>query len=383
MDRVERTVFISYRRGSSSLWALAISQHLTHRGYDVFFDYQTLASGDFEGVIIENIRTRAHFVVLLTPSALERVGEPGDWLRREIEAALEHRRNVVPLMLEGFDFATPSIGTHLTGTLAPLKSYNGLSVPVEYFDAAMDRLMTKHLNVALTQVRHPASLVATEAAKTQQVAADAAPPVTVEELTAERWFERGFDAADLEMKISCYSEAIRLKPDFLEAYNNRGNARSEKGDLDGALADYEEAMRLKHDDAEVYYNRGMARRDKGDLDGALADYDEAIRLKPDYAEAYSNRDVVREHMGDVDGGLADFTESIRLSPDWATSYYNRGRARREQGNYSAAIADYERYLDLGGGVREGDQAEVEKAIRELRKTNRKRATGAVRKRRNV
>ena len=42
-------------------------------------------------------------------------------------------------MLEGFDFATPSIAKHLTGTLAPLKSYNGLTVPVEYFDEAMSR----------------------------------------------------------------------------------------------------------------------------------------------------------------------------------------------------------------------------------------------------
>src|ERR1700753_801304 len=104
MDRIEKTVFLSYRR-TNIPWALAIFQNLTLYGYDVFFDYNGIASGDFERIILGNIVSRAHFLILLTPSALERCNEPEDWLRREIETALAHGRNVVPLMLERFDFA--------------------------------------------------------------------------------------------------------------------------------------------------------------------------------------------------------------------------------------------------------------------------------------
>jgi len=114
MERIEKTVFISYRR-TNIPWALAIFQNLTQYGYDVFFDYNGIASGDFEGVILGNITARAHFLVLLTPSALEHCGEPADWLRREIETALGSRRNIVPLMLEGFDFGSPKIASQLTG----------------------------------------------------------------------------------------------------------------------------------------------------------------------------------------------------------------------------------------------------------------------------
>ena len=88
MERIEKTVFLSYRR-TNIPWALAIFQNLTHHGYDVFFDYNGIASGDFERVILGNINARAHFLVLLTPSALERCGDPADWLRREIETALD------------------------------------------------------------------------------------------------------------------------------------------------------------------------------------------------------------------------------------------------------------------------------------------------------
>jgi hypothetical protein len=45
MERAEKTVFISYRR-TNIPWALAIFQNLTQHGYDVFFDYNGIASGD-------------------------------------------------------------------------------------------------------------------------------------------------------------------------------------------------------------------------------------------------------------------------------------------------------------------------------------------------
>ncbi len=166
MPRIEKTVFISYRR-TNLPWALAISQDLTQHGFDVFLDYTGLASGDFESVILENIHSRAHFLVLLSPSALERCGEPGDWLRREVEAALDSLRNIVPVMLEGFGFGTPTIASQLTGKLASLKHYNAMTVPPDYFEAAMAKLREKFLNVPLDAVLHPASTCCSRSAPSQ------------------------------------------------------------------------------------------------------------------------------------------------------------------------------------------------------------------------
>ena len=170
MGRIEKTVFISYRR-TNAPWALAIYQNLTHHGYDAFFDYLSIKSGDFEQIILGNIKARAHFIVILTPSALERCENPGDWLRREIETALENKRNIVPLMMEGFNFSSPSIAKYLTGEIELLKNYNGLNIPVDYFDEAMKRLCDKYLNVALDAVLHPISHIVIKAVNEQQIAA--------------------------------------------------------------------------------------------------------------------------------------------------------------------------------------------------------------------
>jgi len=434
MQRIEKTVFISYRRTNAS-WALAIFQNLTQNGYDVFYDYAKIAAGDFEQIILSNIKARAHFLILLTPSALERVDEPKDWLRREIETAMDTQRNIVPLMLDRFDFGSPAVVKQLTGKLAALKRYNALDVPPSYFFEAMERLRREYLNVPLEAVLHPPSQIAAQAAKQQQAAASAAPPVRAEELTAQQSFERAFAATDIDEKVRGYTEVIQLKPDFAEAYNNRGFARQRKADLDGALRDYDEAIRLKPDYATAYYNRANTRRDKGDLDGALRDYDEAIRLKPDSADAhnnrgnvrgdkgdldgalrdydeairlgpddadvYNNRGVARKNKGDLAGALRDYDEAIRLKPDFAEAYNNRGVARKDKGDLDGAlwdhdeairrkpdyvsaylhrallwestkkrtdaIADFEKYLALGGGIRDGNQAKVEERIQKLKR----------------
>jgi tetratricopeptide (TPR) repeat protein len=312
----------------------------------VFIDYSGIASGDFERAILENITARAHFLVLLTPSALERCGEPGDWLRREIETALSSRRNIVPLMLEGFDFGTPVIASQLTGTLETLRRFNALNIPADYFWEAMNRLRERYLNIALDSVLQPASGPARQAATEQKAAAGTAPEVSGEELTAQQWFERGYGAADPEEQLRFYGQAIRLKPDYADAFINRGNARRDKGDLEGALQDYDEAVRLKPDDADAFLNRGNARGDQGDLEGAVEDYNEAIRLKPDYAEALYNRGIARSDLGDLEGALGDFDGAIRLQPDDAWAYVNRGNARGDKGDLEGAVEDYNEAIRL-------------------------------------
>jgi len=340
MHRIEKTVFISYRR-TNGIWARAIFQDLTSHDYDVFYDVEGIASGDFEQTIIENIKARAHFLVLLTPSALERCDEPGDWLRREIETAIDTRRNIVPLMLEGFDFNTPSIFNRLTGKLALLKHYNGLVVPPKYFDAEMKRLRDKFLNVPLDAVLHPASAAAQNAVKHQQAAVLGAPLVRVEELTAQQWFERGFEASDPDKKIRCYTEAIRLDPAYGEAYKKRADVYSNRGDHGNAVHDLARSIQIERDnsaphEAYEWLKHASHLTVKGDYDGAITSYGRVLRI-PHRNPTYNEYAYI---------GRADLLES--------------------QKKYDKAITELQGYLDLGV-FRLVGRAEVERRIKRLSK----------------
>ena len=163
---------------------------------------------------------------------------------------------------------------------------------------------------------------------------------------ANAWFSVGYLSQDLDASILAYDQAIRLRPDLAEAYNNRGNAKSGLQQYKDAIADYDKALRLKADYAEAYYNRGHAKIDLRQYKDAIADYDEAIRLKPDFAEAYNNRGKAKVNFQQYKGALVDFDEALRLKADYAGAYYNRGHVRNDLKQYKDAIADFDQAIRL-------------------------------------
>lgn len=336
MGRIEKTVFISYRRDHGGVWARAIYQDLVANGYDAFFDFQSIDSGDFSRIIIENIKARAHFLVLLAPSALERCEDPNDWLRREIETAIDCKRNIIPILLESFDFGNPDAVKVLTGKLATLKKYNGLRIYADYFEEGMARLRNRYLNVALDAVLHPVSQVVEQATREQQFKAKNERQVKQKELTANEWFEKGFNATDPSEKIRYYSEAIHLRPDYAIAYVNRGINRRKTDDLDGAIRDYSEAIRIKQDDKYAYVSRGDALKDKGDLDGAIKDYNEAIRLQPDNANAYYGRSIAFSLKNDNLSALSDLEKTVMQNPNQGTFRFSLIRVLKSLGRSKEA-----------------------------------------------
>jgi tetratricopeptide (TPR) repeat protein len=69
----------------------------------------------------------------------------------------------------------------------------------------------------------------------------------------------------------------------------QGDADREKKDYDKAVADYTDAIRLDPKCVAAFNNRGSAWEAKGEYDKAIQDFDDAIRLDPKDAAAFNNR----------------------------------------------------------------------------------------------
>lgn len=133
-------VFISYRRDGGDMTAMHIYQSLRDRGYNVFYDLEVLRAGKFNEALLEAIDSCQDFVLILSPHALDRCQEEGDWVRREIAEALRKKKNIVPVMLNGFRFPET-----LPEDIDDVRFQNGLSATTEYFSESMDRLASRYL----------------------------------------------------------------------------------------------------------------------------------------------------------------------------------------------------------------------------------------------
>lgn len=128
-------IFISYRRDNGEQSAKAIYDRLRDKGYHVFLDVETLRSGAFNEKLYTVIEECRDVLVILSPNALDRCVNEDDWVRLEVAHAIKRGKNVIPIMLRGFEFPEK-----LPEDLEPLRYQNGIPASVEFFDAFMDKL---------------------------------------------------------------------------------------------------------------------------------------------------------------------------------------------------------------------------------------------------
>ncbi|KAI1291975.1 NAD(+) hydrolase sarm1 [Halotydeus destructor] len=132
-------VFVSYRRSNGSQLASLLKVMLQMRGFTTFIDVERLEAGKFDSNLIRSIQQAKHFILVLTPNALDRCindKECKDWVHKEIVEALKNGCNIIPVT-ENFDWPEPE---KLPDDMRALCRFNGIRWIHEYQDACIDKL---------------------------------------------------------------------------------------------------------------------------------------------------------------------------------------------------------------------------------------------------
>ena len=130
-------VFISYRREGGYTMARLLYECLHNAGLSVFLDLEELRAGPFNEKLYEAIEKSENFILVLPPDSLDRCTAENDWLRLEIERAIKLKKNIIPIMMDGFTFPDT-----LPPSLQVLPFFNGVQSSREYFDATIQKTIS-------------------------------------------------------------------------------------------------------------------------------------------------------------------------------------------------------------------------------------------------
>ena len=134
-------IFISYRRDGGEVFAQLLYDRLVQQGYSVFYDVSSLRSGRYDQKLYKYLDECQDALIILSPHALERCSVPDDWVAKEISYLIQNNKNIIPIILRGFDF--PSI---LPDTIKDLPNYNALTVGnMQSFSWFIEQLTSKFL----------------------------------------------------------------------------------------------------------------------------------------------------------------------------------------------------------------------------------------------
>jgi tetratricopeptide (TPR) repeat protein len=165
---------------------------------------------------------------------------------------------------------------------------------------------------------------------------------------------------DTNKEIEDFSQAIRLKPDYVVAYVNRASAYAKIDDFDAAVQDYKKVIDL--DPKNLFAYAGCARMYEklGFPEDAIDIYGKAIQIAPNDTDLLIYRATLYHAMGkdndkmgkygdaigNYNDAIADCTKVIQIDPTNANAYCMRGFLHKRSGDLDSAIADIEKALKL-------------------------------------
>ena len=154
------------------------------------------------------------------------------------------------------------------------------------------------------------------------------------------------EARDFDKAIADFTEALRQKPDFLIAMENRALANQSANRPDQALADIAEVMRRDPKNARLFVRRAQLYGMKSDLDSAQKDYDEAVALEPKNADTLVKRGDLLAERKQYAKAYADYAQAAKLVPGDPEPLVHRSHVFVEEKKYPNALVDLDAALKL-------------------------------------
>ena len=185
----------------------------------------------------------------------------------------------------------------------------------------------------------------------------------------EYYFYLALITENLETKRALYTKAIEAKPDFLDAYINRGLVNNELQDYEKSVKDYDKAIELDSKCALAYNNRGYTKYKQKDFEGALRDYNKAILLNPKFKMAIDNKanlflevcieddkefmekyylslGITETNEGNFPEALRNLDEVIKYNNTSDLAYFYKGIVYQALGKTKEAYENYTKSLEI-------------------------------------
>ncbi len=144
------------------------------------------------------------------------------------------------------------------------------------------------------------------------------------------WNEVGnyeYQAGHVDRAMTHFLEALRLKPDSVNAMINYGNILAIKGQLDLAIAQYRKGAEIQPGTPAVWKNLAEALLLQGKLDEAEDAAQKSLQLQPDDPKSHNQLGIIRAKQGRWDDAVQEFLKALQFDPENEGVKRNLERAR--------------------------------------------------------
>ncbi|KAL2099075.1 hypothetical protein ACEWY4_005555 [Coilia grayii] len=143
----------------------------------------------------------------------------------------------------------------------------------------------------------------------------------------------------LQQACDAFSNAVKINPDYAEAYHQRGLCRMRLHQVK-SVQDLNRALSINPYFFQVYLSRATYYGSRDRYSKAILNCNEAINLQPSSVRAYLYRGAFKYFLKVYNGAVEDLTTAIKLDKSCAFAYYNRAVCYHQMKEYELALRDY-------------------------------------------
>jgi len=142
----------------------------------------------------------------------------------------------------------------------------------------------------------------------------------------------------IDEALAAAREALRLRPDWVDAHTLQGHLLSDLSRDQEAIAGYKEALRLAPDHQAALLGLADALVRQGNPEEAVAWFQQAVEQPPHYPEAHNNFGNALTTLGRQAEAVEQYERALALCPGYAAAAANLGVALHALGRNEEAIS---------------------------------------------
>ena len=138
------------------------------------------------------------------------------------------------------------------------------------------------------------------------------------DMEAMKYYNLGLSSTITSKKIDYFTEALRLNPALVEAYEKRGLLYYFQEKYDEVIQDFQRYIELAPAKAEDFRMLGLGFLRSRNYNQAIDNFSRAIEIDPKNTKAYVNRAEAYRLSGQYENAIYDATRAIEIWGDPGT-----------------------------------------------------------------
>lgn len=129
-------------------------------------------------------------------------------------------------------------------------------------------------------------------------------------------------------------------------FYNQGNTLINEGKYEEAIDAFDQAVKVKPDFVQAWTNRGFAQGKLGRHLEKFSSCAQATSYQPNFAEGWNCRGLARSDLKQYEEAIKEFNQALAIDQDFTNAWFNKGQALMELKRYDEAITATRKLLAI-------------------------------------